>query len=942
MKQICITGFVILLSLAALPLLSEGQWEENILPMDPNAAVGTLENGVTYYIRENGDPANRAYLRLVVNAGSILEDDDQLGLAHLVEHMAFNGTEKYAESEIVDYLESIGMRFGPEINAYTSFDETVYMLQVPSDEPEKLERGFDILSQWAFHVSFDAEEVDKERGVIVEEWRTGLGAQDRLRQQQFPVLFKGSRYANRLPIGDMEIIRSFPHEVIKRYYEDWYRPELMAVVAVGDFEAENIYKLIEQFFGNEPATQNGRIRETYQVPDHQDTLFAIGSDPELGYTQVSIYNKAEVSTLSTEEDYRGMLVHRLYSRMINSRFSERAQGADPPFLAAGSGRQSLVRTKGINYLSAVVTGNDVKRGLESLIKEAKGVNQHGFTKSEFERARKEVMRGIEQAYTERENAKSNAFMEEYTRHFLNGEAAPGIEYEFALYSRLLPTITLTEVNAISGDYLKSANRAILVSTVAKEGFEPVEEDDLAAALNDAENAAVSAYIDEDSDTPLLPTRPVPGEIVSREYYEEVDITGWTLSNGATVYLKSTDFMSDQLLFSAFSPGGTSLYDESDYPSALYAASLVRDSGFGGHSAVALEKKLAGKRVTVIPYIDPIEEGLRGRSSLDDVETLFQLIYGYFSFPRTDDQAFANLIRGLKTSVQNRDSQPRRRFTERINELLNSNHYTASPLTVERIDTIDPGRAAEIYAERFLDADDFAFVFAGSIAPDDLEPFLTNYIAALPSSERDETWRDLGVERPFGIVDDSIRAGIEPQSQVAIIFHSDYEWSKANNHRLLSLAESLRIRLREVLREDESGTYGVSVRARFERYPRERYSIQIYFGTSPERAEELSDLAIKVVREHRENPPDTEYITKVKATQQEKYELDIRENSYWVANMKNAILHGRAFSSILSTPEYIAGLDAEDLLSAAGRYLDENRYIRVILYPDSGDTARVER
>jgi zinc protease len=925
---------MLILLIPPIAAWSEGEFEQTLLPVDSKVTIGELENGLTYYVRENTEPENRAFLRLVVNAGSALEDGDQLGLAHMAEHMAFNGTEKFAKSEIVDYLESIGMRFGPEVNAYTSFDETVYMLQVPTDDTAKLKRGFDILSQWAFHISFDNEEIDKERGVIVEEWRTGLGAQDRLREQQFPVLFKDSRYSDRLPIGDMDVIRSFEYDAIRRFYRDWYRPELMAVVAVGDFETAAIARLINDYFGSEEGSSAGRKRVAYTVPDHDETLYAIASDPELPYTQVSIYNKASVAILETEDDYRELLVHQLYSHMINARFAEAARESDPPFLAAGSGRTNLVRTKGISYLAAAVEGNEVVPALRALIEQARSVQGFGFTQSELTRARLELLRRIERAYTERDNAESDSYMQEYTRHFLEAEAAPGIEKEYEYYNRFVPEITLAEVNAVADGYLADSNRVVVISAVEKDGIDPVDVQALSAALERTEREVATAYVDEVSDLPLIASIPVPGNISTRTYHDEVDITEWSLSNGARVYLKPTDFKNDELRFSAFSPGGTSLYDETRYLSATYAAALVQESGLGGFSATALEKKLAGQTVSVSPFVGSIEEGLRGMSSVGDAEALFQLIYNYFTSPREDREAYINLIRSLETVAQNRESQPGRVFSDRIQELITGGHYTALPLTAERVAEIDFGDAMEIYSERFADADDFTFVFVGNMTPKNLEPFLEGYIASLPSADEKETWGDVGIERPVGIVEDEVLAGIEPQSQAIIIYHGDYEWSRVSNHKLLSLADALRIRLREVLREDESGTYGVGVRAGFERYPRERYTMQIYFGASPDRVEALADLAMETIDEFRDNPPAEEYLTKVKATQRESFELDIRENSYWVNGIKNALVHGRELSSVLAYPELIDALDAEDIAETARGYLDEERYVRVILYPAS--------
>jgi zinc protease len=931
-------NWIFLVFFVYLPLAawSAAQYETTLLPVDSEVTIGTLENGLTYYVRENSEPQNRAFLRLVVNAGSILEDEDQLGLAHVAEHMAFNGTQKYAASEIIDYLESIGMRFGPEINAYTSFDETVYMLQVPTNDAEKLDMGFDILSQWAFHTRFDPEEIDKERGVVVEEWRTGLGAQDRLRRAQFPILLHNSRYSERLPIGSKEVIESFPYEAITRFYTDWYRPDLMAVIAVGDFETSEIVALITDYFGEAGGSDVSTKRPTYTVPDHEETLFAIASDSELSYSQVIMYNKAQNSVLETRADYRSLLSHRLFGEMINARLSETARSADPPFLAGGAGQTDLVRTKGVSYLAAAVEGNNVAPALHALVEEITRVQQQGFLESEFDRAKRELLRRIERAYIERDNAESESYMQEYTRHFLEDEAIPGIEYEYELYRTIIPETSLEEVNSLVDAYLSEKNRVVVVSAVENEGLTDVEEAELAAAIERGRAGNVDAYDDGASGIPIIADVPGAGAISARKFHEEVAVTEWLLSNGVRVFLKPTDFKNDEIRFTAYSAGGTYLYDEDDYVSATYAASLVADSGIGTLSAINLEKALAGKTVAVSPYIGTIEEGFRGMSSVEDLETLFQLIYGYATTPRREQDAYDNLVRTLETIAQNRASQPSRVFSDRIQALLSSDHYTAAPLTTDRILEIDYDRTHEIFHERFGDFGDFTFVFVGNIQPEDFETLVLTYLALLPSAGRIESWPDPEIARPEGVIVDEVRAGIEPKSQVVLIFHGDYDWSRNNNYLLQSLADSLRIRLREVLREDESGTYGVGVGANFERYPVERYAFQVVFGTSPARAEELTQRTFEIIAEFKQTRLDEIYLTKVRSTQQESFELNIEENGYWVNGIKNALIHGRDLSSILTYPDLVEALDAEDIQTAARRYLDESRFVQVTLYPEPED------
>jgi zinc protease len=901
------------------------------LPTEPQVTVGTLPNGMTYYIRRNDEPENRAFLRLVVNAGSVLEDDDQLGLAHFLEHMAFNGTERYSGNELIAFLERLGMQFGPDINAYTSFDETVYQLDVPTDEPDTFETALDVLFEWSTRMTLDPQEIDKERGVIVEEWRFRRGAQARMREEQFPVLFGDSKYAQRLPIGDMDIVRTFAPATLERFYHDWYRPNLMAVVAVGDFDPARVERRIRARFEGLRNPDEPRPRETFEVPGHDETRFVVASDPETSYTTVSVYVKRDTEELRTRQDYRRLLVGRLFTSMFNSRLERISRRADAPFLGAGVSSGALVRTEAAATLSAAVQGNRVVPALESLIREVRRVTEHGFTAGELERARQNQLRSIEQAYRERENLNSQNYADEYVRAFLENEAIPGIEYERTLQRELVPSIGVEEVNELAGRYLSERNRVVMVSAIESDEYEPVREQQLRAAFERAQSVAVEPYEDTVVTSELLGELPARGRVVSEQMLDAEGAIDWRLSNGARVVVLPTDYRADQVVFTAFSPGGTSAVAPSDFRSAQYATVFTEQMGYGEFSPSELEQILAGKSLLVSPFINTYEEGFSGSASVEDLETALQLLHLKITEPRRDEGTFRALKRQFLTVVANQENQPQFQLSKTFQRLLSQNHPRALPVDEAAIESITLDAVLASYSERFADFSDFTFVFAGTIAPPDLRRLVERYIASLPAGS-DDGWRDLGIERPDGVVAETIRAGIEPVAEVVLAFHGGYEFSQENNYAIRALERMLSIRMQEVIREDESGTYGVGVQAQFTDVPMERYTILLNFRTDPARIDELTRRVFEVVEEIRSGPPDGSYVERIQETQTASFEEQLTSNQFWLSQLSYALRHDRRVADIRRYLDLVEGLTAEDVHDAAQRYIHPDRYVRVTLLP----------
>ena len=902
------------------------------IPLDTNITVGKLDNGLRYYIKKNVKPEDRAILRLVVNAGSVLEDEDQLGLAHFVEHMGFNGTKNFKKHELVDYLESIGMKFGPEVNAYTSFDETVYMLDVPTDSAEMLDKGFQILEDWAHNVSFEDDEIDKERGVIVEEWRLGRGAWARIMDKQYPVIFKNSQYAVRLPIGKMDIVKNFPHSVLRRFYKDWYRPDLMAVVAVGDFNKAKIENLIKEHFNRLVNPKDERTRKLFDVPDNKGTLYTIETDPEATQNYVSVYFKEDVKPEDKVSDYRNSIVENLYNGMLNARLRELSQQADPPFVYGYSSKGRMIRTKNLYNLTCVVKDGGIQRGLDAILTEAARVKQHGFTETELERQKKSMLRSMEKAFNERNKTQSSRLASEYIRNYLYNEPVPGISYEYEAYKKFLPGISLDEVNQLANKLMTKDNRVVAVAGPEKKDSPMPTKEELAAIFKKVDNTKVAAYEDKVANVPLLEKTPSSSKVINTKNFDDLKVTEWTLGNGVKVVLKPTDFKNDEVLFRAFSPGGNSLVEDSDYIPATTASAIIQLSGVGKFNYTQLQKMLAGKVVNVSPFVGELSEGMNGSASPKDLETMFKLIYLYFTAPRADSSAYLSYQSRIRSYLANRDLSPNAAFSDTISVTLAQYHPRRQPFTEATLDKMNLQKSFNIYKNRFADASDFTFVFVGNFDKEKIKPLIETYLGGLPSIKRKEYWKNLHIDPPKGVISKELKKGIEPKSMVILTFTGPYNWGYQHNFDLYAMRSVLDIKLRELLREDKSGTYGVRVSSSGQKYPDQEYDVSIMFGCAPERVNEMVNALFKEIDSLKTTPVDDIYITKVKETQKRQWEVESKENSFWVGTLQKYFFYDMDLSQIMKNQERIDGLTKKAIMDAAKKYLNEKNYVKVVLYP----------
>ncbi len=887
-----------------------------------------------YYIRANPKPEKRAELRLVLNAGSVLEDEDQRGLAHMVEHMAFRGTKRFVGNEISSYLESIGMRYGPDINAFTSFDETVYMLTVPTDSAAIVDRGIEILSEWAHAVTFFPADVEKERPVVIEEWRLGQGAENRMQNRWFPVLFSGSRYASRLPIGDKTVLETYTPATLRRYYDTWYRPDLMAVVAVGDFDKRKVEALIKRHMAPIPRAKNPKPRTVFPVPPHDSTLVSITTDREATRSVVRLLYKQPRRSIRTVASFRQNLVEQLFGSMLNDRFSEITQKPNPPFITAFAGHGALVRSAESFSLTAVVVDNGIARGLDAILTEGERVRRFGFLQAELDRARKDMLRGFEQAYAERDKTNSAVYAGAYANAFLEGEPAPSIEYSLATARGLLPSITLSEVNRLAGEWMSGRNRAIATTSPDKPEIVNPTRAELVAALDKVMGAGMTPYSETSLGARLVDKAPSGGAVVSERHIKEIGVTEWTLSNGVRVLLKPTDFNADQIVFTAYSPGGASLLPDSTFIPASGADFISAVSGVGKFSMVELQKFLAGKMASVSTSIGDLGESVSGGGSPRDLETMLELVYLYFTEPRLDSTAATTFLQRYKGAIANRSSSPEVAFSDTLQVTMAQHSLRAQPISSALVDRIDLSKSFDFYRDRFADAGDFTFVFVGNINPDSVKPQIAKWLGSLPSTGRKESWRDTGIRPPIGVVERVVKKGIEPKARTAIIFTGPFEYTRKNRFHLTALAELLDIKLREALRENLGGTYGVSVGLSVSREPIPAYSFSIGFGAAPDRLEELTAVALAEIDSVKRSGATADYLTKVKQGALRSRETALKQNKYWLSQIQSFDQSGWPLATIPDADKMIMALTSEDLRQAASRYLRSGNYVRVSLYPET--------
>ncbi len=910
------------------------------LPVDPGLTIGKLQNGLTYYIRENALPKDKVELRLVLNAGSINEDDDQQGLAHMAEHMAFNGTTNFKKNEIISYLQDIGVGFGNDLNAYTSFNETVYILPIPLKDRKNLDIGFQILEDWAHNVTYNTDDIEGERAIILEESRAGKGANDRMFRKIYPKLFEGSKYAERLPIGRDSIIKTFNPDAIRRYYKDWYRPDLMAVIVVGDIKKAEAEALIKKHFSKLKNPKKARERKIEPLHPYSTTEALLVTDAEAtGYSVAINYPAEKVTPATNETDYRNDLVENLFSSMFNQRLQELSQQENAPFLGGFADYTGITRGYEFFSLNAAVGTGDPEKALVALATEMARVARYGFTASELERVKKSSMNNYERAYNNRDKTESSELTEEYIRHFLDQEPVPGIATEFELVKKMLPGITLEEVNAIAGKYAADANRFVYVMGPEKGSASLPDADKLINTIAKAEAGDIKPYEEKVVSAELLPEAPIAGKVVRSSKDELLGTTELVLSNGVTVTLKPTDFKNDQIVMGATRPGGKNHYGIKDKFNAEYAVQVVSTMGVGDFSPVDLRKALAGKSASVSPVFSAVSEGVRGTSGKKDLETLLQLTHLYFTSPRKDTALFNSFIQKNKSQFANISSNPQAAFVDTLYKVYYQ-HNPLAPVTVPHssfFDKIDLDRALEIYRARFGNAYGMNFVFVGSFEAQELIPLIEKYLGSLPADQKQFTYTDNNVKPLPGEKKLVVNRGAEQKSLILGFYSGEVAYSEDLDLKIQAMSEILNIRIIEELREKVQGIYGGGTFAGLEKIPRSTYSFVLQLPCGPEKVDTLLravqhefDLLVR-------QGPEESYLNKVKQQWKEQYKTGIRENNTWLSQILEYKLQGGDPKRFINYEQQVDKLTPADVQEAAKIVLGgENRFTAVLM-PEKPDT-----
>jgi zinc protease len=911
---------------------------DTTLPNDPRLRTGVLDNGLTYYIRHNEKPARRAELILAVNAGSLVEDDDQLGLAHFVEHMLFNGTERFPGNELIDFLADIGMQFGPDLNAYTRFDETVYMLHIPTDDHEIVARALDVLEDWAAYATFDPTELERERGVVVEEWRLGASdAQGRVRDQLLPLLLADSHYAVRDPIGDMEIVRTAPVSTLRRFYSDWYRPDLMAVIAVGDLDIDAVEQQIRDRFSTLPAPEQPRPLPSFSVPEHTEPQYLVIADPEQPYTAVEVLIKQPASATTTVADFRRNLVGSLFYQMLNARLDELTRQVEPPFVAAGAGQNGFVRPLDLTYFFADVHEDGIAAGLEALLVEIERVQRYGFTPGELERAGAIVLRNFEQAYREQDHSENWDFVSAYLDHFLSGRAISTAETNYRLAQAQLPEITLAEVNQRVEGLVANENRVVLVTAPVKEGLVLPDKQELAAIHTAVEASAIEPYADLTVDRPLIAEPPPPVAIIEEVEHPELGMVEFHLANGVRVLVKPTEFRQDEVVFAARSPGGLSLVDDEEFWAGWLSPAVVEQSGVGEFTTDELARLLAGKNVVVTPFVSTLYEGLYGSASPTDLTTLFQLIHLVATAPRMDAGGLAATQNRWLALLENRLLDPHNVLDDTLNRVLHGDNLRYRLPTAAEIRAIDQQQTAAVYQTRFADLDDMTFVFAGNLEVEDIKELAQRYLGSLPGLPTTESWLDQSLPLPAVSVAEQVFKGQEEQSVILLHFSGEAEPSEENDLRLVALRRLLGNLIDRELRERLGAIYANQVTSHLIVEPQGRYSVTIYLYCAPDRVDELVTAFFDLIGGLQERGPAATDVTRVNQQMLSDLEETLEQNQWWVNQiLYYATASGRDLADLAALSSGADEVTAVTLQAAARDFLPQDRYIKVVLYPAAHD------
>lgn len=914
---------------------------ETPLVLDSKIKQGSFENGMTYYILHNEEPKNRIILRLVVKAGSCMEEDDQKGIAHFIEHLAFNGTEHFEKSAIVDYFEKIGMNFGADLNAYTSFEETVYMLEVPADDPQMLETALLILHDWACAITFPQEEIDKERGVITEEWRLRQGLQGRINDNLNSFLLKDSDFEERLPIGDMDIIANINRDRIVDFYKKWYRPDLMSVVAVGDIDTEILENAIQKTMSVIPANKEKINHQIYRTPVKEEKDILVMKDAEQKYSLVNIFTQeADFAPRATEEDYRALLAQEIGAWVFNQRLSEITNSADAPWLDAGIGESEYTNYTIFSYLGVVPKTGMFTQAMQTFFDEYDRFMAFGVTQREVDRIKQAILAEAEQELNNKDKINSSNHADKLDMYSLVNKVVISQEDAYRITKENLPKITLEEINKECQKLI--FNRGTLMFVLAPDTADDIpDEDGLMALWTEYSNPEIIAYTDDVEDENLMEIPSGKAKITSQNHIAELDVNEYILENGIRIITKKTDFEANRIIMNASSKGGHFLVADKDIPSSTICLNYAILSGLNGMTYNQLIKKITAKQVSLGFNINETSEFFNGSCKCEDTDILLQLLNLMFTKTQFNEEGWQIAMNNEIQMAQSHGLQPNDVFNDKIREILYGNEIRYAPNDMNYAQKMDAKAAEIVYKTRFANPADFTFIFTGDFNEAQLLDLCCTYLGTMPTTkDREETvykyW-----DFPKGITSATVNKGQDEQGQVFIGFGGnlpaakDIEESFYDSEMVSQLVSLLDICLREVIREDKSGSYGIGVNGYTDGYPERFYRFNINFGCEPKREQELTEEVIALIKQLQSEPVSDIYIEKLQEGYRRAIETNLRNNNWWINRINAELVFNYEPLWVTSGKEKIASwITPEVLQSLMNKYFNTENYVSVFLQPEN--------
>ncbi|MFZ4261937.1 M16 family metallopeptidase [Sphingobacterium sp. HJSM2_6] len=916
---------IIFIIACLFPFLLSAQQVQDVLPLNPEVTFGKLANGFTYYIQKNTSPQKKADLYLVNKVGSILEEENQLGLAHFMEHMNFKGTKNFPRYKLVDYLEKQGVKFGADLNAYTSLNETVYQLPISTSDSEVFANAMQIMRDWAQDALLESSEMDKERWVILEEKRAIAGVRNRVNNEVFNILTNHSRYSKRLPIGTEEIISGFEPEVLRKFHRDWYRPNLQALIVVGDINVEQVENQIKLLFSDLKNPDKAPKRIEYPIVLNGKNQFFTFTDPELEQTQMQVTMKFKESPIRTGADYRKAIVKRILENLLLNRYNEAAQGTGISFLQGSAEITTFIASISGFSVTVIPHPGKLENAFQEVWRELDRVKRFGFTEVEFNRSKKRILMGVENAYKERDKNNSINLVKEYSSHFLNGMAVPGITLEYQMLQEFLPSITQTEVKNALNDLISNKNRDIIVTAPSSEKANLPQESDVLSWMRNAESSPLPPYQDILESTGLLDQLPSPGWIQSEKKVEDLGLTELTLNNGLRVLIKQSDFKNDEILFTGFSRGGSSLYDNQAVRQAENAVNFIKAMGLGKHSPTALNTLLSGKSVQVNVAITNNFETLSGITRQVDLESALQLAHLYFTDPRKEKSLFDNLLAQSRPTIESRYNNPNTVFSDTINRVLSNYNPRFSVPDLKLLNELDVDRILAIYKERFANAADFTFIFVGNFDEPNLKVLIEKYLGSLPSNGMLENFVDRGIRPAKGRINKTIFEGTEDKASVLMAYTGSFDYNRLDAIAMSALAEVLQMRITARLRFIESGVYSPNVKATLSKYP-SQFNLKIVFGSASNRTEELIKAAEEEVERLKILGPTAEELHKFVVSQKLAREQSMKQNMFWIQALASKLQNEEPLVDIIGFEKLLDQLTIDKVKGIANQYINNDLMI----------------